>query len=62
MNDEIKIVEHQLKETCPKERISAEALPRREAKIDGCFASGHGTVLYFEDTSCSQEAAKTFFL
>ena len=31
-----------------KARIPAEAFVKTEAKIDGCFASGHGTVLYFE--------------
>jgi hypothetical protein len=30
-----------------KARILAEAFVKTEAKIDGCFASGHGTVLYF---------------
>lgn len=34
-----------------KSRILAEAFVKTEAKIDGCFASGHGTVLYFEDMS-----------
>ena len=34
-----------------KARILAEAFVKTEAKIDGCFASGHGTVLYFEDMS-----------
>lgn len=34
-----------------KARIPAEAFAKTEAKIDGCFASGHGTVLYFEDMS-----------
>ena len=34
-----------------KQRISPEAFAKTEAKIDGCFAAGHGTVLYFEDTT-----------
>ena len=32
-----------------KQRISPEAFAKTEAKIDGCFAAGHGTVLYFEE-------------
>ena len=32
-----------------KQRISPEAFVKTEAKIDACFAAGHGTVLYFED-------------
>ncbi len=34
-----------------KKLISPEAFVNTEAKIDGCFACGHGTVLYFEDTA-----------
>lgn len=34
-----------------KKLISPEAFVGTEAKIDGCFACGHGTVLYFEDTA-----------
>lgn len=32
-----------------KKMIPAEAFKNTEAKIDGCFAAGYGTVLYFED-------------
>lgn len=31
--------------------VPAEAFKSTEAKIDGCFAAGYGTVLYFEDQS-----------
>ena len=31
-----------------------------EAKIDGCFASGHGTVLFFEDTSAVKKLQEAF--
>ena len=29
--------------------VPAEAFPGTEAKIDGSFGAGHGTVLFFED-------------
>lgn len=48
-----------MKETL-KARISAEAFAKTEAKIDGCFASGHGTVLYFEDTSVVKKLQEAF--
>ena len=32
-----------------KQRIPSDAFAKTEAKIDGCFAAGHGTVLYFEE-------------
>ena len=48
-----------VKETL-KARISAEAFAKTEAKIDGCFASGHGTVLYFEDTSVVKKLQEAF--
>lgn len=44
----------------PEARISAEAFAKTEAKIDGCFASGHGTVLYFEDTSVVKKLQEAF--
>lgn len=37
-----------VKETLRK-LVPAEEFVQAEAKIDGCFACGHGTVLYFED-------------
>ena len=43
-----------------KKRISAEAFVQTEAKIDGCFASGHGTVLYLEDTSVVKKLQDSF--
>lgn len=32
-----------------KKIVPAEAFKKTEEKIDGAFASGHGTILYFED-------------
>lgn len=43
-----------------KKLISAEAFVQTEAKIDGCFAGGHGTVLYFEDTSVVKKLQDAF--
>lgn len=57
LGDEHKKLWNIMKETL-KARISAEAFAKTEAKIDGCFASGHGTVLYFEDTSVVRRRRK----
>lgn len=57
LGDEHKKLWNIVKETL-KARISAEAFAKTEAKIDGCFASGHGTVLYFEDTSVVKNCRK----
>lgn len=43
-----------------KQRISPEAFAKTEAKIDGCFAVGHGTVLYFEDTTVVKKLQDAF--
>lgn len=43
-----------------KQRISPEAFAKTEAKIDGCFAAGHGTVLYFEDTTVVKKLQDAF--
>ena len=43
-----------------KKLVSAEDFDRTEAKIDGCFAAGHGTVLYFEDTSVVEKLQEAF--
>lgn len=43
-----------------KKLISPEAFVNTEAKIDGCFACGHGTVLYFEDTAVVKGLQDTF--
>ena len=59
LGDEHKKLWNIVKETL-KARISAEAFAKTEAKIDGCFASGHGTVLYFEDTSVVKKPAEAF--
>ena len=59
LGDEHKKLWKIVKETL-KARISAEAFAKTEAKIDGCFASGHGTVLYFEDTSVVKKLQEAF--
>ena len=61
LGDEHKKLWNIVKETL-KARISAEAFAKTEAKIDGCFASGHGTVLYFEDTSVRQPENRDLIL
>lgn len=43
-----------------KKRISVEAFQATEAKIDGAFASGHGTVLFFEDEAVVEGLQKKF--
>ena len=48
-----------VKETL-KNRISSEAFVKTKAKIDGCFACGHGTILYFEDTAIVKDMQKAF--
>ncbi len=48
-----------VKETL-KKMISAEAFVQTEAKIDGCFASGHGTVLFFEDQTVIEGLQNAF--
>lgn len=43
--------------------VPAEAFPGTEAKIDGSFGAGHGTVLFFEDRAAVkrlQEAYPTY--
>ena len=59
LGDEHKKLWNIVKETL-KTRISAEAFAKTEAKIDGCFAGGHGTVLYFEDTSVVKKLQEAF--
>lgn len=43
-----------------KKLVPAEAFAQTEAKIDNCFASGHGTVLYFEDTAVVRKLQEAF--
>lgn len=43
-----------------KQRIPSDAFAKTEAKIDGCFAAGHGTVLYFEDTAAVKNLQEAF--
>ena len=59
LGDEHKKLWNIVKETL-KKRISAEAFVNTEAKIDGSFAGGHGTVLYFEDTSVVRKLQDAF--
>lgn len=40
--------------------VSAEAFVQTEAKIDSRFACGHGTVLYFEDTTVVRKLQDAF--
>lgn len=47
------------KETLRK-MVSAEAFPATEAKIDSCFRSGYGTVLFYEDTGVVKELQQKF--
>lgn len=48
-----------VKETL-KKRISTGAYAATEAKIDGSFACGYGTVLYFEDTAVVRKLQEEF--
>ncbi|NDV58020.1 nitroreductase family protein [Bacteroides sp. 519] len=48
-----------VKETL-KKRISAEAFIQTENKINTCFQSGYGTVLFFEDESIVKGLQKAF--
>lgn len=59
LGDEHKKLWNIVKETL-KKRISPEAFVNTEAKIDGCFACGHGTVLYFEDTAVVKSLQDAF--
>lgn len=43
-----------------KQRLSPAAFGKTEAKIDGCFAAGHGTVLYFEDKEVVEKLQAAF--
>ncbi|MDR1957475.1 MAG: nitroreductase family protein [Planctomycetaceae bacterium] len=43
-----------------KKRISAEAFVKTEEKIDTCFASGYGTVLFFEEMRTVEELQQSF--
>ncbi|MDR0891580.1 MAG: nitroreductase family protein [Mediterranea sp.] len=49
-----------VKKTLRKRVASDEAFARTEAKIDGSFASGYGTVLYFEDQTVVEGLQKSF--
>ncbi|WP_165025794.1 nitroreductase family protein [Dysgonomonas sp. ZJ279] len=43
-----------------RKKVSAEAFPATKSKIDGCFAAGYGTVLYFEDQEVVEGLQKGF--
>jgi predicted oxidoreductase (fatty acid repression mutant protein) len=43
-----------------KRIVPAEAFAKSEAKIDNCFASGYGTVLFFEDSEVVEGLQKQF--
>lgn len=48
-----------VKETL-KKLISAEAFKATEAKVDGAFASGYGTILFYEDEEVVEGLQKGF--
>ena len=43
-----------------KQRLPPAAFGKTEAKIDSCFAAGHGTVLYFEDRTVVEKLQAVF--
>jgi len=43
-----------------KTMVPAENFPATESKIDSCFAAGHGTVLFYEDTEVVEGLQKSF--
>ena len=43
-----------------KAMLPAEAFKGTESKIDGCFDSGHGTILFYEDTGIIEALQKQF--
>lgn len=43
-----------------KKLVPADAFPATEAKIDGAFAAGYGTVLFFEDQSVVEGLQNAF--
>lgn len=55
---------HQKLWAVAKERLKAilpaEAFVATEAKIDGCFAAGYGTILFFEDITVVEGLQKMF--
>ncbi|NDW09491.1 nitroreductase family protein [Dysgonomonas sp. 520] len=48
-----------VKETLRK-KLSADNFKSTESKIDNCFASGYGTVLFFEDNTVVEELQNAF--
>lgn len=45
---------------CLRRIVPAEAFAKTEQKIDGSFACGYGTVLYFEDRTVVESLQKSF--
>ena len=43
-----------------RERVPAEVFGKTEEKIDGCFACGYGTILYFEDMAIVRSLQESF--
>lgn len=43
-----------------KALVPAESFADTEAKIDGCFTSGYGTILFFEDMSVVKHLQESF--
>ena len=43
-----------------KKMVSPNAFKQTEAKIDNCFAAGHGTVLFYEDESVVEGLQQAF--
>lgn len=43
-----------------KKIVAAETFKATEEKIDNCFASGYGTILYFEDVDVVENLQKTY--
>jgi len=43
-----------------RKRVPDEAFGKTEEKIDGCFACGYGTILYFEDMAIIRSLQESF--
>lgn len=43
-----------------RKRVPAEVFGKTEEKIDGCFACGYGTILYFEDMAIVRSLQESF--
>ena len=54
----MKVVEHC--KNVLRKRVPAEVFGKTEEKIDGCFACGYGTILYFEDMAIVRSLQESF--